>query len=700
MREEGPDRLLSELVEAGLLTPFQAARVATGNTFGLVLGNFRVLERLGAGGMAVVYKAEHIEMRHLVAIKVLQLSKDDDPRLENRFSAEMRAVARLRHPNIVAAMDAGRAYSAEPDGPVLWYMVMEYVPGVDLEGYVRERGPLPPAQACNLIHQIACALAETHKLSLVHRDVKPSNILVTPEEQAKLLDFGLSRHVPTRMTQAGTLLGTIDYMAPEQARDASTVDARADIYSLGGTLYWCLTGQLPFPCKGSELEVLARRLTQQPPSARAVLPELPRELDAVVARMMALRPEDRYATPEGVMQALLPFLKPVSSLRPVSAGALHAVAPSRRATAGARRQSVLVVDDEPGIRLFCREVLQIDGLVCHEADSVEGGLAKAREQRPDLVLIDVNLGAAPGTELLRQLREQPPAAHLKVIMISGAASVDQMAGMQMAGADDYLSKPFSVPQLLGRVKAALRLKEAQDRSDQLNHQLLSVNAELEKGLSERSTDLAQLRTALVLGLARLVCQREGDSGRHLERMPLYCRRLAEEAAAMPAFASQINQAFIDMLCCTAPLHDIGKVGLPDHILLKPGKLTGEERLQMQAHTTLGAETLAALAEEYPAARAFMQMASDVIRHHHERFDGAGYPDRLAGAAIPLAARLATVADVYDALRSRRTYKPPVSHAAAVQLITTASSGQFDPQLLEAFARSAADFDKVFRELPG
>ena len=165
------------MVEYGLLTPYQAARIATGNTFGLVLGNFRILERIGAGGMAVVYKAEHLEMHHTVAIKVLHLARGDDPRLETRFSAEMRAIARLRHPNIVAAIDSGRAYSPDPEGPVLWYLVMEFVPGENLDDYVRSRGPLPITQACNLIHQIACALSETHRFNLVHRDIKPSNIL-------------------------------------------------------------------------------------------------------------------------------------------------------------------------------------------------------------------------------------------------------------------------------------------------------------------------------------------------------------------------------------------------------------------------------------------------------------------------------------------------------------------------------------------
>ena len=238
---------LTELLRHGLLSEYQVGRVGAGNLFGLVLGSYRVLERLGAGGMAVVFKAEHIDMRHLVAIKVLPLTSGQDTRLQGRFMAEMRAVARLRHPNIVAAMDAGRVCSPDPDQPVLQYLVMEYVPGQDLEEYVNVHGALSPTRACNFVHQIASALAETHKFQLVHRDVKPSNIIVTPEDLAKLLDFGLARSFDARMTQAGTLLGTIDFMAPEQAKDASTADIRADIYGLGGTLYWCLTGKLPFP---------------------------------------------------------------------------------------------------------------------------------------------------------------------------------------------------------------------------------------------------------------------------------------------------------------------------------------------------------------------------------------------------------------------------------------------------------------------
>jgi response regulator RpfG family c-di-GMP phosphodiesterase len=289
--------------------------------------------------------------------------------------------------------------------------------------------------------------------------------------------------------------------------------------------------------------------------------------------------------------------------------------------------------------------------------------------------------------------------NLKVIMFSGQASSDEMAEMMLAGADDYLTKPFSIPQLIGRVQTALRLKEAQDRSDRLNQQMLAVNAELERSLNARNSDLAEVRTALVLGLVRLMHLRENDSGQRLERMQRYCRCLAEEASGMPNFIGQIDIAFMDMLACCAPLHDIGKVGLPDHILLKPGKLAPEERILMQAHTTMASETLADLAKQYGSARAFLQMASDITRHHHERYDGTGYPDRLVGNAIPLAARIVSVADVYDALRCRRSYKPALSHVAAVQLMSE-STGQFDPALMQAFQRCAERFEQIFRDCAG
>jgi HD-GYP domain-containing protein (c-di-GMP phosphodiesterase class II) len=181
------------------------------------------------------------------------------------------------------------------------------------------------------------------------------------------------------------------------------------------------------------------------------------------------------------------------------------------------------------------------------------------------------------------------------------------------------------------------------------------------------------------------------------RLQCYSRCLAEAAPKSATFAGQIDRHFVEMLECCAPLHDIGKGGLPDHILLKPGKLTPEERVLMQAHTIIGADTLKEVAAQYNFALVFLQTAIDITRHNHERCDGRGYPDQLAGSDIPLAARIVAIGDVYDALRSRRVYKPALSHAAAVQVMTESSPGQFDPAQLQVFHRCAGQFEKIFRE---
>jgi response regulator RpfG family c-di-GMP phosphodiesterase len=359
---------------------------------------------------------------------------------------------------------------------------------------------------------------------------------------------------------------------------------------------------------------------------------------------------------------------------------------------------LIIVDDESASRILCRQVLEAEGIQCAETDDGATALQIAGSGRYDLVLLDIDMPKMQGTEVLRRLREHPPAPHLKVIILSGEASEDEMALMMRAGADDYLSKPFRSVQLRERVKAALRLKVVQERSDLFNRHLLTINREIEQGLLARDSDLVHARNALVLALAELVAQRDSETGTHLLRVQHYCRFLAEEAAKLPCFAEQIDPPFIEMLECCAPLHDIGKVGVPDHILLKPGKLTDEEHLVMQRHTVVAAETLRKVAQRHGFAVAFLQMAVEVARHHHERFDGTGYPDRLSGDTIPLAARILAVADVYDALRCCRVYKPALSHVAAVRMMVEEEVGHFDPALLAVFQRCALHFDRLFQEL--
>jgi len=294
--------------------------------------------------------------------------------------------------------------------------------------------------------------------------------------------------------------------------------------------------------------------------------------------------------------------------------------------------------------------------------------------------------------VLRRIRQNPPTPHLKVVMLSGRVTGDEMAQMLQAGADDFLTKPFTPTQLVARVKAALSLKDSQDRNDDLVRQMVLANRELERTIIARDCDLIHARNSLTLALAELVATRDAETGGHLRRLQRYVRALAEEAGRLPCFAGQINEDFIRMLEGCAPLHDIGKVALPDHVLLKPGRYTTEERLIMQTHTTVGAGVLQKVSREQGFAVAFLQMASDVARHHHERYDGKGYPDHLAGSAIPLPARIVSLGDVYDAFRSHRVYKPALPHDSALQMMTEANaSGQFDPVLWQAFLSCADRF---------
>jgi response regulator RpfG family c-di-GMP phosphodiesterase len=352
------------------------------------------------------------------------------------------------------------------------------------------------------------------------------------------------------------------------------------------------------------------------------------------------------------------------------------------------------VDDQPDIRRLCRMALAAEGLACDEAGSGPDAVAAAAAKPYDLVLLDVDLPGFNGEEVLRRIRRHPPGPHLKVIMFSGTATGDDLSRIMVAGADDFLTKPFSVVQLLARVKVALRLKDAQDRADQLNHDLLALNGELEKTLQARDGELIRARNGLVLALAKIIEHRSTETGAHLMRLQGYCRVLAGAAAATPAFAPLVDAHFVRTLVDCAPLHDIGKAALPDHILHKAGPLTPEERRAMQAHTTIGADTLREVIHQHPFATAFLRMAVDIARHHHERWDGTGYPDRLAGEQIPLAARLLAIADVYDAMRSRRVYKPGHPHEATVRIMTH-SGGHFDPALLDVFLNCADELDRIF-----
>ena len=295
---------------------------------------YKIGKFLGSGGMGVVYQAEHRLMDRIVALKIIHRDLMRHPRVLQRFRQEVKAAARLSHPNIVAAYDADQAGDAH-------FLVMEFVDGVSLDRLVARSGPLEPAYACYFIRQAAKGLAHAFQAGMVHRDIKPQNLMLTRKGQVKILDFGLARLASesraeiltpltedgkglgatvtdTELTHLGDVMGTPDYMAPEQAVDPRQADIRADIYSLGCTLYALLTGQAPLGPGSPRAKVLARQNAQARPIA-SLRPELPGALIAIIEKMMAHEASDRYQTPSDVVKALAPFAKPQPFTKPAAA---------------------------------------------------------------------------------------------------------------------------------------------------------------------------------------------------------------------------------------------------------------------------------------------------------------------------------------------------------------------------------------------
>jgi serine/threonine protein kinase len=294
-RPKDAESLARELVQANKLTRYQAASVYQGRGKGLMFGEYRVLDKLGQGGMGVVLKAEHRRMKRLVAVKMIAGAAMKSPDAVKRFYREVEAAAKLNHPNIVQAHDA-----SEHEG--VHYLVMEFVEGKDLAAIVKEKGPLPIAQAVECIVQAARGLEYAHKQGIVHRDIKPANLLVDKEGTVKILDMGLARVAGLsdqddrdRLTASGQVMGTCDYMAPEQALDTHTADRRADIYALGCTLYRLLTGEVLY--KGESLVQILLGHQQSPiPSLRTTRSEVSPQLDAIYQKMVAKKPDDRQQT--------------------------------------------------------------------------------------------------------------------------------------------------------------------------------------------------------------------------------------------------------------------------------------------------------------------------------------------------------------------------------------------------------------------
>jgi response regulator RpfG family c-di-GMP phosphodiesterase len=673
------------LTADGIVTRYQLDRVQVGATHGLVLGPYRVVDELGSGGMGAVFLAEHAFLKRRVALKVLPVDDGCPPSVRQRFYAEMRVLAELAHPNVVAAIDAGEAPGAGPSMPELIYLVMEFVEGGDLHQFTVANGPCPVGVACDYVRQAAAGLQAAHDRHLIHRDLKPSNLLRTPAGQIKLVDFGLARQFSSTLTDPRCLLGSVEFMAPEQSHDPSAVGKEADVYGLGATLFWLLTGEAPYPATrnvGAALRALQRdpprRLRELAPDSSPVLQEL-------IAHLLDRNPLRRPASPMAVVHALAPFI----SEQPIGG---VAVPPG-----GESMRRALIVDDDPNIRSLHRCLLEPMLCECTEAADGAAAVAVARRTSFDLVLLDLNLPDLDGYEVSRQLREQSRDPHLKILVASGRGDPDELSEALRQGADDYIAKPYQPRQLAAKVRHALRLREAQRRGDRLAEQLRNANRQLQESLAARDGDVRQAHDALLFTMGKMAESRDGETPGHLRRLQAYAGALGRQAATERPWDGLVDDRFLEVLDRCTPLHDIGKIGLPEDVLMKPGALTPSERLLVETHPLIGDRILEALGREHGAALEFLGVARSIVRCHHERWDGKGYPDRLSGEAIPAAARLVAVADVYDALRRRRSHKPALDHLTAVRIISKESSGQFDPSLVRAFVACEGEFERIFRE---
>jgi putative two-component system response regulator len=306
---------------------------------------------------------------------------------------------------------------------------------------------------------------------------------------------------------------------------------------------------------------------------------------------------------------------------------------------------------------------------------------------PDLVLLDVMMPGLDGIEVCRRLKSDPRTRHVPVIFLTAMSkSDDERIGLE-AGAVDYITKPISPPILLARVKTHLQLKAGQDF-------LKDKNAYLENEVIRRTREVQAIQDVTILTMASLAETRDNETGNHIRRTQHYVKALAIKLRDHPRFAGYFTDHVIDLLFKSAPLHDIGKVGIPDKILLKPGKLTPEEFEIMKTHTTLGRDAIEQAERQLGTPVAFLKLAKEIAYSHQEKWDGSGYPEGLSGDAIPVSARLMAVADVYDALISRRVYKPAFTHERAVELIAEGRGKHFDPDITDAFMEIREEFRTI------
>ena len=368
------------------------------------------------------------------------------------------------------------------------------------------------------------------------------------------------------------------------------------------------------------------------------------------------------------------------------------------------KQRVIAVDDQPD------NLLIIEDFLGKTYDIITFGRGQAMVDyfeagnRADLVLLDIVMPMPDGYALCNWLKGSPMTRDIPVVFLTGLENSEEEAYALSIGAEDFIHKPLSPPVLSARVRNHLALAQARRALQDQNRGLEKLVVERTRKIQEQSDELMRrteqlisAQSAIISAFCSLVEARDNETGNHVLRTQHYVLTLCEKLSSHPRFSAELTQTNIPLIFKSAPLHDIGKVAIPDHILLKPGKLTPEEWRIMQQHAQFGADAIAAAEKEIGEGNAsFLSYARQIALTHHERWNGTGYPQGLVGDAIPLAGRLMAIADVYDALISRRIYKPPFEHGAAVEMMRKERGKHFDPDILDCMLASSAQFDDIAR----
>ena len=352
---------------------------------------------------------------------------------------------------------------------------------------------------------------------------------------------------------------------------------------------------------------------------------------------------------------------------------------------------ILIVDDSPEAIEMLSHALPRH---CRRQAALSGEkalrLLETSQELPDLILLDVMMPGMDGFEVCRHLKNDDRLRGIPVIYLSALTDTGDKVKAFDQGGVDYIEKPFELEEVRSRVETHLKLHH-------LQKEIEAYNVNLKQMVEEKVKEISESQTATIFALAKLAESRDTDTGDHLKRIQVFCRLIADTLSRHSKYQDRINADYIENLQKASPLHDIGKVGIRDAILLKPGKLSPEEFEEMKRHTVIGADTLKEVYHKYPG-NYFIKIGIEIAQSHHEKWDGSGYPDGLCEEQIPLSARIMALADVYDALRSKRVYKEAFPHEKAREIILQGSGKHFDAQIVEAFTFHEQAFDDAYTVL--